>query len=211
MSPYTGILALNTRFMQDATSCNLQCFFAHQMTRKLLKYHSHSRCCSPSRCRSGKTSFKTGKHDRADAMNFACFWICAWSRHPGKGIRNWLLCHHRQSDIVLSHYKIQGQAKLMELSLVTHVPSGPIGCGWAGHFAWQEWGGNFKQMEIFFAPRCKLRVIVWLHSRHLTICKHSCVGHILWAFRSAISGKQTMFTNCKASVLEADNNSQHTQ
>ena len=23
----------------------------------------------------------------------------------------------------------------MELSLVTHVPSGPIGCAWAGHFA----------------------------------------------------------------------------
>ena len=33
---------------------------------------------------------------------------------------------------------IQGRAKLMELSLVTHVPSGPIGCAWAGHFAWQK-------------------------------------------------------------------------
>ena len=33
---------------------------------------------------------------------------------------------------------IQGRAKLMELSLVTHVPSVPIGCAWAGHFAWQK-------------------------------------------------------------------------
>ena len=33
---------------------------------------------------------------------------------------------------------IQGQAKLMELSLETHVPLGPIGCAWAGHFAWQK-------------------------------------------------------------------------
>ena len=33
---------------------------------------------------------------------------------------------------------VQGRAKLMELSLVTHVPSGPIGCAWAGHFAWQK-------------------------------------------------------------------------
>ena len=33
---------------------------------------------------------------------------------------------------------LQGRAKLMELSLVTHVPSGPIGCAWAGHFAWQK-------------------------------------------------------------------------
>ena len=49
---------------------------------------------------------------------------------------------------------VQGRAKLMELSLVTHVPSGPIGCAWAGHFAWQKWGGNFKQGEKFFAPRC---------------------------------------------------------
>ena len=32
--------------------------------------------------------------------------------------------------------------------------SGPIGCAWAGHFAWQKWGGNFKQGENFFAPRC---------------------------------------------------------
>ena len=37
---------------------------------------------------------------------------------------------------------------------MTHVPSGPIGCAGAGHFAWQKWGGNFKQGEIFFAPRC---------------------------------------------------------
>ena len=49
---------------------------------------------------------------------------------------------------------IQGRAKLMELSLVTHVPSRPIGCAWAGHFAWQKWGGNFKQGGKFFAPRC---------------------------------------------------------
>ena len=33
---------------------------------------------------------------------------------------------------------LQGGAKLMELSLVTHVPSWPIGCAWAGHFAWQK-------------------------------------------------------------------------
>ena len=57
----------------------------------------------------------------------------------------------------------------------------------------------------------KLWVVVCFHSRHLTICKHSCVRHISWAFRSAISGKQTMFTNCKASGMEADNNSQLTQ
>ena len=56
-----------------------------------------------------------------------------------------------------------------------------------------------------------LWVVVCFHSRRLTICKHSCVRHISWAFRSAISGKQTMFTNRKASALEADNNSQHTQ
>ena len=30
---------------------------------------------------------------------------------------------------------VQGRAKLMELSLVMHVPSGPIGFAWAGHFA----------------------------------------------------------------------------
>ena len=34
--------------------------------------------------------------------------------------------------------QLQGRAKLMELSLVTHVPSGPIGCAWAGHFVWQK-------------------------------------------------------------------------
>ena len=33
---------------------------------------------------------------------------------------------------------LQGRAKLMELSLVTHVPLGPIGCAWAGHFSWQK-------------------------------------------------------------------------
>ena len=33
---------------------------------------------------------------------------------------------------------VQDRAKLIELSLVTHVPSGPIGCAWAGHFAWQK-------------------------------------------------------------------------
>ena len=59
----------------------------------------------------------------------------------GKVIRQWKLL-------------IQGGAKLMELSWVTHVPSGPIGCAGAGHFAWQKWGGNFKQGETFFAPRC---------------------------------------------------------
>ena len=40
----------------------------------------------------------------------------------------------------------------------------------------------------------KLWVVVCFHSRRLTICKHSCVRHISWAFCSAISGKQTMFT-----------------
>ena len=44
----------------------------------------------------------------------------------------------------------------MELSLVTHVLSGPIGYERAGHFAWQKSGGNFKQGEIFFAPRCRI-------------------------------------------------------
>ena len=38
----------------------------------------------------------------------------------------------------LSHFNVQGREKLMELSLVTHVPSGPIGCAWAGHFARQK-------------------------------------------------------------------------
>ena len=84
----------------------------------------------------------------------------------------------------------------------------------------------------------KLRVVVWLHSRRLTICTHSCARHISWAFCSAISGKQTihqclsgtglltanrwakrpwnkhdtrMFTNSKVSAMEADNNSQLTQ
>ena len=57
----------------------------------------------------------------------------------------------------------------------------------------------------------KLRVVVCIHSRRLTICKHSCVRHISWLFRSAISGKQTMFTNHKASAIEEDNNSQLTQ
>ena len=52
------------------------------------------------------------------------------------------------------HVYVQGRAKLMELSLVTHVPSGPMGCAWAGHFAWQKGGGNFKQGEKIFAPRC---------------------------------------------------------
>ena len=51
-----------------------------------------------------------------------------------------------------------------------------------------------------------LWVVVCFHSRRLTICKHSCVRHISWVFHSAISGKQTMFTNRKASALEADNN-----
>ena len=49
----------------------------------------------------------------------------------------------------------------------------------------------------------KLWVVVCFHSRHLTICKHSCVRHISWAFRSAISSKQTLFTNHKASAMEA--------
>ena len=33
---------------------------------------------------------------------------------------------------------VQGRAKLMELSLVTHIPSRPIGYALAGHFAWQK-------------------------------------------------------------------------
>ena len=36
------------------------------------------------------------------------------------------------------HHAVQGRAKLMELSLVTQVPSGPIGCAGAGHFARQN-------------------------------------------------------------------------
>ena len=39
---------------------------------------------------------------------------------------------------MFAKHSLQGQAKLMELSLVTHVPSWPIGCAWAGHFAWQK-------------------------------------------------------------------------
>ena len=41
------------------------------------------------------------------------------------------------------------EIEIMELSLLTHVLSGPIGCAWAGHFAWQKWGRNFKQGEKF--------------------------------------------------------------
>ena len=52
---------------------------------------------------------------------------------------------------------------------------------------------------------------ICLTQENIQHCKHSCVRHISWAFCSAISGKQTMFTNRKASALEADNNSQHTQ
>ena len=79
--------------------------------------------------------------------------------------RNWL---YNQKSCMWSEYElkrstgtpwIQGRAKLMELSLVTHVPSGPIGCAWAGHFAWQIWGGNFKQGEKFYAPRCRSLII----------------------------------------------------
>ena len=33
---------------------------------------------------------------------------------------------------------VQGREKLKELSFETHVPSAPIGCAWAGHFAWQK-------------------------------------------------------------------------
>ena len=46
-----------------------------------------------------------------------------------------------------------------------------------------------------------LWVVVCFHSRRLTICKHSCVRHISWAFPSAISGKQTMFTNLFVNIL----------
>ena len=42
------------------------------------------------------------------------------------------------SRIVKSTMQLQGRAKLMELSLVTHVLSGPIGFAWAGHFDWQK-------------------------------------------------------------------------
>ena len=37
-----------------------------------------------------------------------------------------------------------------------------------------------------------LWVVVWFTNRRLTICKHSCVRHISWAFPSAISGKQCL-------------------
>ena len=33
---------------------------------------------------------------------------------------------------------VQGREKLKELSFETHVPSAPIGCAWACHFAWQK-------------------------------------------------------------------------
>ena len=44
----------------------------------------------------------------------------------------------RMESVILHRARIQGRAELMVLSLVTHVPSGPIGCAWAGHFAWQK-------------------------------------------------------------------------
>ena len=40
--------------------------------------------------------------------------------------------------LIFTELHLQGGAKLMELSLVTHVPSGPIGYAWAGHFVWQK-------------------------------------------------------------------------
>ena len=43
-----------------------------------------------------------------------------------------------QPGALLSHHShIQGR-EIMKLSLVTDVPSGPIGSAWAGHFAWQK-------------------------------------------------------------------------
>ena len=77
---------------------------------------------------------------------------------------------------------------------------------WDGPLNWDK--GCFSNIALLLRM---LWVVVCFHSRRLTICKHYCVRHISWAFRSAISGKQTMFTNCKTSAMEADNNSQHTQ
>ena len=78
------------------------------------------------------------------------------------------------------------------LLIFTRLPSWLLGCskGFGQRLPW----------NIGLLLR-KLWVVVCFHSRHLTICKHSCVRHISWAFCSAISGKQTMFTNHKAFAL----------
>ena len=64
----------------------------------------------------------------------------------------------------------------------------------------------------------KLSYEVWKINFHPQVAEENqflpfklFLPRISWAFRSAISGKQTMFTNHKASAMEADNNSQHTQ
>ena len=49
----------------------------------------------------------------------------------------WMRLHRDDLDLIAMNH-LQGRAKLMELSLVTHVPSGPIGFAWAGHFARQK-------------------------------------------------------------------------
>ena len=61
----------------------------------------------------------------------------------------------------------------MGLRLVMHVPSRPIGCVWAGHFAWQIWGGNFKKGQIFLHHAVLYLVhpsFVWVVSRELLAC-----------------------------------------
>ena len=56
-----------------------------------------------------------------------------------------------------------------------------------------------------------LRVVVCFHSRHLMICKHGLFTANRWAKRPWNMPDTRMFTNSKASAMEADNNSQHTQ
>ena len=82
----------------------------------------------------------------------------------------------------------------MELSLVTHVLSGPIGCALAGHFAWQKWGGNFKQGGNIFAPRCK-----WTEKKRLFESLSDLIDLVA---SKRISGKGSFFfTGRKASIL----------
>ena len=40
-----------------------------------------------------------------------------------------------------------GSSKINGAKFSDGCSVGPIGCAWAGHFAWQKWGGNFKQGE----------------------------------------------------------------
>ena len=56
-----------------------------------------------------------------------------------------------------------------------------------------------------------LWVVVCFQSRRLTICKHGLFTANRWAKCPWNMPDTRMFTNCKASAIEADNNSQHAQ